>query len=152
MSAMYTTRRTFDVPGYVPVLPDGEMLMTWNDVSNRRERGLPAICLTVYLRSYLWAVFPINKASIIHQSILTTRPSQYPTPTMKFFIILASSFCCASAFGLHAATSTVKNVAYGFTKSKPMVQPLDLSGRVATLTNARDSMVRFIVCIGSDKN
>jgi hypothetical protein len=61
---------------------------------------------------------------------------------MKFFVILASSFCCASAFGLHAATSSVKNVGYGFAKnSKPMVQPIDIHGRA---TNARESMVRFL--------
>jgi hypothetical protein len=75
-----------------------------------------------------------------HQSPLKNHKGEYLT--MKFFVILASSFCCASAFGLHSATSSVKNVAYGLTKSsKPMVQPIDLSGRVTTVANARESMV-----------
>jgi hypothetical protein len=109
------------------------------------------------LQSNLWAHFPSIQKKIGgfkrlgHSAAATTIQFPYPSnlqeivqnTTMKFFIILASSFCCASAFGLHAATSSVKNVAFGFTKSKPMVQPIDLSGRSTTVTNARDSMVRF---------
>jgi hypothetical protein len=61
---------------------------------------------------------------------------------MKFVLVLAS-FCCASAFGLHAATSSVKTLGYGVTNSnKPMVQPIDVYGGVMT-TNTRGSMVRF---------
>jgi hypothetical protein len=60
---------------------------------------------------------------------------------MKFILVLAS-FCCASAFGLHAATSSVKTLGYGVTNSKkPSVHPVDVYG--VTNASARGSLVRY---------
>jgi hypothetical protein len=48
------------------------------------------------------------------------------TSTMKTAIVLAS-FCCASAFGLHGASTSSAVKTLGFAKSKsPMVQAIDI--------------------------
>ena len=61
--------------------------------------------------------------------------------TMKFVLVLAS-VCCASAFGLHAATSSVKSLGYGVTSNvKPSVQPVDVFG--VTKAGARGSLVCY---------
>jgi hypothetical protein len=59
---------------------------------------------------------------------------------MKFILVLAS-FYCASAFGLHAATSSVKTLGYGVANSNKLsVRPVDVFG-VAN-ASARGSLVR----------
>jgi len=55
---------------------------------------------------------------------------------MKLLTLLLATLYCASAFGLHSATSQVKQLSSGLSRvGKPMVQPIDLQQRQSTVVS-----------------
>jgi len=66
---------------------------------------------------------------------------------MKLLTLLLATLYCASAFGLHSATSQVKSLGLGSSHGKAMVQPIDFQARPSTVVS-----IAIIAVLTTTKN